>query len=119
VKLVPALVVGLGIPVASLSRPGGNVTGASLITGALGAKRLELLRELVPSVRTIAMLINPDTPDSDPESKDGRTAAGALGPDIHVIVARSQRELEPAFGGPTAAVAQRIGPSNRHYQDQR
>jgi len=80
-----------------LSRPGGNVTGASLITVALGAKRLELLRELVPSARTIAMLINPDTPDSDPESKDVLTAAGTLGRDIHVITARSQSELEPAF----------------------
>ena len=73
------------------------MTGASLITVALGAKRLELLRELVPSARTIAMLINPDTPDSDPESKDVLTAAGTLGRDIHVITARSQSELEPAF----------------------
>jgi putative ABC transport system substrate-binding protein len=84
--------------VASLSRPGGNVTGASLITVALGAKRLELLRELVHSARTMAMLINPDTPDSDPESNDVLTAARALGLDIHVIKARSQSELEPAFG---------------------
>jgi putative ABC transport system substrate-binding protein len=81
----------------SRTRPGGNVTGASLITVALGAKRLELLRELVPSARTIAMLINPETPDSDPESKDVHRAAGALGRDIHVIIARSQSELEPAF----------------------
>jgi len=83
--------------VASLSRPGGNVTGANLITVALGAKRLELLRELVPSARTISMLINPETPDSDPESKDVLRAAAALGRDIHVIIARSQSELEPAF----------------------
>jgi len=99
---IPIVFVSAGDPVqfglvASLSRPGGNVTGASLITVALGAKRLELLRELVPSARTIAMLINPDTPDSDPESKDVLTAAGTLGRDIHVITARSQSELEPAF----------------------
>jgi len=106
---IPIVFVSAGDPVqsglvASLSRPGGNVTGASLITVALGAKRLELLRELVPSARTIAMLINPDTPDSDPESKDVLTAAGALGRDIHVIIARSQSELEPAFAaGPTDA----------------
>ena len=72
---IPIVFVSAGDPVqfglvASLSRPGGSVTGASLITVALGAKRLELLRESVPSARTIAMLINPETPDCDPESKD-------------------------------------------------
>ena len=64
--------------VASLNRPGGNATGVSIIAQELAAKRLELLRELMPHTRLIAMLINPDNPGSGPEFGDVEVAARAL-----------------------------------------
>jgi ABC-type uncharacterized transport system substrate-binding protein len=56
--------------VASLSRPGGNVTGVSFLAGILGTKRLELLRQLVPAATTIAVLVNPDAPDTEAERRE-------------------------------------------------
>src|SRR4029077_5866772 len=56
--------------VASLNRPGGNVTGVTFLAGALGAKRLELLRQLVPKATTIAMLVNPNSPDTEAERRE-------------------------------------------------
>jgi putative ABC transport system substrate-binding protein len=99
---IPVVFVSAGDPVAfglvaSLSRPGGNVTGASLINVSLGAKRLELLRELLPAARSIAMLVNPDTPDSTPESHDVLAAARVLGREISIVQARVENEFEPAF----------------------
>jgi ABC-type uncharacterized transport system substrate-binding protein len=99
---IPVVFVSAGDPVAfglvaSLGRPGGNVTGASLINVSLGAKRLELLRELLPAATRIAMLINPDTPDSAPESQDVLAAARVLGREISIVQARTESEFEPAF----------------------
>jgi putative ABC transport system substrate-binding protein len=56
--------------VASLSRPGGNVTGVIFLAGILGTKRLELLRQVVPAATTIAVLVNPDAPDTEAERRD-------------------------------------------------
>src|SRR6516165_9110162 len=65
--------------VASLNRPGGNVTGVSFQSNALGAKRLELLKELVPSTVAIGFLVNPSNPNADSETTDVQAAARALG----------------------------------------
>jgi putative ABC transport system substrate-binding protein len=88
--------VKLGL-VASLNRPGGNVTGANLITDALAAKRLELLRELVPTAVVIAILINPDNPNSEPDTKDIQAAARAIGQQFEIVRASDARDFETAF----------------------
>jgi putative tryptophan/tyrosine transport system substrate-binding protein len=83
--------------VASLNRPGGNVTGINLVFGALGAKRLELLRSLVPAAAAIAMLVNPNYPSSASEVQDVESAGRTLGLRISVFNARTESEFEPAF----------------------
>jgi putative ABC transport system substrate-binding protein len=83
--------------VQSFNRPGGNITGVILFTGLLGAKRLALLREFVPTARKVAILVNPDSPVSEPETKDVQAAAGATGHDLHVVTANSDSSLESAF----------------------
>jgi putative ABC transport system substrate-binding protein len=83
--------------VASLNRPGGNVTGAVFITGELGAKRLELLRQVVPSATTIAMLVNPNTPETEAERKDLQAAAQAIGQQLIVLDVGHERDFERAF----------------------
>ena len=65
--------------VASLNRPGGNVTGVNFLGGALGAKRLELLRQLVPKATTIGVLVNPNRVDTEAERRDVQAAAQAIG----------------------------------------
>jgi putative tryptophan/tyrosine transport system substrate-binding protein len=83
--------------VASLNRPGGNITGVIPLISVLSAKRLELLRELVPNAATIGMLVNPNFPDAEDQSKDVQRAALALGQQIHVLNASSERGLDTAF----------------------
>jgi putative tryptophan/tyrosine transport system substrate-binding protein len=82
--------------VASLNRPGGNVTGVVFITGALGAKRLELLRQLVPAAATIAMLVNPNTPETEAERRDLQAAAQAIGQQVIILDVSSERDIETA-----------------------
>jgi putative ABC transport system substrate-binding protein len=91
--------------VASLNRPGGNVTGVSNLIQELGSKRLGLLRELVPSITLIATLINPNFPDAENELKDAEAAARALGLQHIVLRASSEREIDTAF----ATMAQQSG----------
>jgi putative ABC transport system substrate-binding protein len=95
--------------VASLNRPGGNLTGVDLFTITLGPKRLELLRELVPNAGNIAMLTNPF--NSDPTSRAIEEAARAVGQPIHLLNARSEEEIDAAFTalGQTHAGALLIG----------
>ena len=88
--------VRLGL-VASLSRPGGNVTGVSLLAVALEAKRMELLRELAPKAALIAMLVNPTSPQSETQSLEVQKAARAVGQQVHIASASTERELEAAF----------------------
>jgi putative ABC transport system substrate-binding protein len=88
--------VGIGL-VASLNRPGGNVTGMSLFNPVLSAKRLELLRELVPSAAVIAYLLNPGTPGAKIESREALAAASALGIRLHILHASSEPDLDAAF----------------------
>jgi putative tryptophan/tyrosine transport system substrate-binding protein len=97
--------VKLGL-VASLNRPGGNVTGINLVFGALGAKRLELLRQLIPAATTIAMLVNPSYPSAPIEVQDVESGARSLGVQVKVFNAVAAEEIEPAF---TTLVAQNSG----------
>jgi putative tryptophan/tyrosine transport system substrate-binding protein len=85
--------------VASLNRPGGNVTGVNIIFGALGAKRLELLHELVPAASVIAMLVNPNYPSAPIEVQDVELAGRKLGLKVYIFNARTENEIEPAFTG--------------------
>jgi putative ABC transport system substrate-binding protein len=88
--------VQLGL-VASLNRPGGNVTGVSFITMELGAKRLGLLRELRPGATRIATLVDPKWPPTERFVSDVRAAASASGQQIEVLYVGSEREFESAF----------------------
>ena len=83
--------------VASLNRPGGNVTGVVFIQGALGAKRLELLRQIVPKATTIAVLVNPNNPEAVSERSDVQAAALAIGQQLLVLDVSSDHDIEPAF----------------------
>jgi ABC-type uncharacterized transport system substrate-binding protein len=92
--------------VSTLNRPGGNVTGLSNFMNLLGAKRLELLAETVPNANALALLVNPNNPNAEPDTRSLQAAAQALGRRIEVLKAASERELETAF----AAIAeQRLG----------
>jgi len=96
--------VALGL-VASLNRPGGNITGATFLASPLIAKRLELLHEAVPAATTIAYLVNPNTPN-DGRTTDAEAAARVLGVRLLTLDARNASEIEAAF----ATIAQqRIG----------
>jgi putative tryptophan/tyrosine transport system substrate-binding protein len=97
--------VSIGL-VDSINRPGGNVTGMSLMSSALESKRLELLSELMPKGTKIAILVNPDYPDTDFQLGSVETAASNIGQTIHVLNARTERELSTAF---MAVVEQRAG----------
>jgi len=83
--------------VTSLSRPGGNLTGATTLAVQLGQKRLELLHELVPSATLIAVLLNPTGPNYAAVSRDLQAAARKLGLPIHLLHASTVPELEAAF----------------------
>ena len=83
--------------VASLNRPGGNLTGLGWLGFALGAKRLELLRELVPNVTAISLQINPKNPDSEFEVQDVQEAARVLGHQLHVLPASVEADIPGAF----------------------
>jgi putative ABC transport system substrate-binding protein len=83
--------------VASLNRPGGNVTGVSLFTSALAAKRLELLRELVPKAAIVAMLVNPANPNAEPDKGETEAAARAIGLQLVIVQASSESDLDAAF----------------------
>ena len=97
--------VKLGL-VANLGRPGGNITGVSFITADLFAKRLELLHELVPKAGVIAVLVNPDAPRAESNTKAVQDAARALGLQARVLRARNEQEIDAAFA---AAVQMRVG----------
>jgi putative ABC transport system substrate-binding protein len=93
--------------VASLSRPGGNLTGVTSLNLEVGPKRLELLRELVPTATIIAVLVNPTNPSiAENISRDLLVAARALGLQTHVLRASSASEIDMAF---VTVVQQRAG----------
>ena len=79
------------------NRPSGNVTGATVIASQLAAKRLELICELAPRARVIAMMANPSNPNAEPDFAEARLAARALGQEIHMLSAGTEQEVEAAF----------------------
>jgi ABC-type uncharacterized transport system substrate-binding protein len=83
--------------VASLNRPGGNITGVSTFNAVLGSKRLELLHELVPNVATMALLVNPNFPGAGLEIRETQTAAGAVGRNLVILNASTESEIDAAF----------------------
>ena len=83
--------------VASLARPGGNLTGINFFGGELTAKRLEVLRELVPQATRVAVLVNPNGPATEPTLRDIEPAASAIGLQIQVLSASTSGEIIAAF----------------------
>jgi ABC-type uncharacterized transport system substrate-binding protein len=83
--------------VTSLNRPGGNVTGVTTFYGALAAKQLGLLRELVPAATSIAFIVNPGNPIAESTARDAQEAARALGEQIHISNASTEAEIDTAF----------------------
>jgi len=83
--------------VASLSRPGGNVTGSTQLSVEVGPKRLELARELFPRATTFALLVNPTNPVAATVSKDLETVADTLGVRLHALHASAEADFEAAF----------------------
>jgi len=99
---IPIVFSGGGDPVqtglvASLNRPGGNVTGVSSMSGELGAKRLGLLQELVPRAAHFVMLVNPNNPLAEAFVTEVRAAGMAIGRQIEVLTASASRDIETAF----------------------
>jgi putative ABC transport system substrate-binding protein len=92
--------------VASLNRPGENITGVSSFQNLLFPKRLQLLHEIVPRPAALAFLVNPNNPNAEPDSQDTRTAATALGRELVILTASSERGLEEAFA---TLVRRRVG----------
>jgi putative ABC transport system substrate-binding protein len=87
--------------VASLNRPGGNVTGVTNWQNQLYGKQLGLLREIAPKATAFAFLVNPNNPNADPDSKDAMAAANGLGLVLQVLRARNGTEIESAFAANT------------------
>ena len=88
--------VKLGL-VASLNRPGSNMTGISPFISVLGAKRLELLREVAPSSSVIAILFNPNSPEAETVVSDAQTAARSVGQQIIILTAAAEDDFDRAF----------------------
>ena len=91
--------------VSSLNRPGGNITGVTFFINTLGAKRLELLHELVPGASLIGFLVNPRNPTTQSQTTDVQTAARKLGIDLLILNASSERDIDAAFA---AFIEQRV-----------
>ena len=85
--------------VVSLSRPGGNLTGITNLNLGLGPKRLEMMHALIPTAKVFALLLNPDHPNAEPQSREMQTAARALGVELRIVYARGANEFDAAFAG--------------------
>ena len=99
---IPIVFISGGDPVerglvASLARPGGNLTGVSILIAELMPKRLELLSELVPQARVIALLVNPNNPSAERMIRDVQEAARAKGVQLHILKAGTESEIDAAF----------------------
>jgi putative ABC transport system substrate-binding protein len=83
--------------VASLNRPGGNITGVSTLGGELGAKRLELIHELVPNAMLIGVMLNPTNPSIDSQKRELQVAAQNLGVRLQIVHASTESDLDAGF----------------------
>jgi putative ABC transport system substrate-binding protein len=83
--------------VASLNRPGGNLTGVASLVDEIGPKRLELVHELLPTTSVFAVLVNPTNPAAETVSRDAQSAARALGQTVHILNANTEGEVDVAF----------------------
>ena len=83
--------------VASLSRPGGNLTGASFVAAELAVKRLEVIRELLPHARAVAMIVNPNYPGAESEMAEVEAAGRGIGIQSHKLIAGDAPDIETAF----------------------
>jgi putative ABC transport system substrate-binding protein len=97
--------VQLGL-VASLNRPGGNITGVVTSFDEIGPKKLELAREIIPTATNLAALLDPSYPSTPGQTKDLETAARTLGVQLHVLRASSEQDFDDAF-----ATAAKLAPS--------
>jgi putative ABC transport system substrate-binding protein len=97
--------VAIGL-VTTFNRPGGNVTGATLLSAELVSKRLGILRDLLPSMRKVAVLVNPTRPGVEAQRAQVQSAAQALGLALHVLNASSERDFDAVF---RAMVSQQDG----------
>jgi len=98
--IIPVVMATMGEPhpiVASLARPGGNITGVTTFSTELTGKRIELLKELVPSVSRVALLHNMGNPAVPPEWEETKTAARSLGLQAELLDVRSRDDLDRAF----------------------
>jgi putative ABC transport system substrate-binding protein len=103
-SIIPIVFVDGGDPVedglvTSVSRPSGNLTGVTVFNSVLGAKRLELLRDLVPKAAVIGLLANPSNPNGRRQAKDALEAALAMGLKLQVLAASNDQEIETVFAG--------------------
>ena len=97
--------VKLGV-VASLSRPGDNITGVSFLVNGLAGKSLEMLHNLVPKATSLGFLVNPKDPNADPDTREAEAAAKTLGQQLIIGKASTENEIDAAFAG---FVQQNIG----------
>jgi len=101
-QTIPIVFTGIGDPVgsgviASLARPGGNLTGISEMTTDMMSKRLELLSELIPQAKVIALLVNPTNPGAERIIREVQAAAGATGAQLPILKAGTESEIDAAF----------------------
>jgi ABC-type uncharacterized transport system substrate-binding protein len=99
---MPIVMVGVGDPigsglVASLARPGGNITGTSFLTSAMVGKQLQILTQIVPQARRVVVLVNPTNPGMGLLLEEAKAATQALGVQLQAVEARSAGELDTAF----------------------
>ena len=99
---IPLVFVGADNPVqfglvASLNRPGGNATGLNLLTSELTAKRLEIVRQLLPRMAMVAVVINPNSPEVTPQLADVQSASRAVGQPILILNASNESDFDTAF----------------------
>jgi putative tryptophan/tyrosine transport system substrate-binding protein len=112
-RTIPIVMAIIGDPVAaglveSLRRPGGNATGFSIIAPELGTKRLEFLKEIVPDAFSVAVVLNPQNPQSQIELNEMQAAAGTLGLQLHPIPIASEAVLDEAFAALKKPMAQGV-----------
>jgi putative tryptophan/tyrosine transport system substrate-binding protein len=110
---IPIVVAIMADPVAAglvdnLAHPGGNTTGSSIVAPELGAKRLQLLKEIVPAITSVAVLMNANNPQSQIEFREMKAAAAAMGLQLLPIEVSARGGLEDAFAAISKAAAQSL-----------